>query len=159
MPLFSSGAQGFRAEIEGDEELIKKIRSMGKDMEGVLKEAIESGADPILKKANSLAPGPNIILEVLKVTRTHASIKIGPAKGYFYYQFFETGTATHEVTPHNKMGLAFPYLGEQIVRMISNPAGMAAQPFLRPAFDEHKDDAEEATGQTFLKVINRHLET
>ncbi len=151
-------ADGFRAEIKGDEEFIKKLRSMGAGISDVLEEAALDGADVIKDHANKLAPGPHIETDVKSVTRTRAKVDIGPDEYHWYYRFFETGTAKHEVTPKNKAGLAFPFLGERIVRMISNPSGMAAQPFLRPARDEKEAAAEEATGRKFLDVINRHVE-
>lgn len=152
-------ADGFRATIEGDEEFIRKLRGMGAGISSVLEEAVQAGSDVIADHANSLAPGPHIETDLKKKTRTFAEMEIGPDKEHWYYRFFETGTAPHEITPKKKGGLAFPYLGEKIVRMISNPSGMPAQPFLRPARDEKEDEAEEATGQTFLKVINKYLES
>ena len=151
-------ADGFRAEIKGDQEFKKKIVNLRKEISAILEEAALAGADVIKDEANRLAPGPHIETDVVESTWTHADVEIGPDKEHWYYRFFETGTSAHEVTPKTAGGLAFPWGGEMIVRMISHPSGMAAQPFLRPARDEKEKEADEATGRKFLEVINRHLE-
>lgn len=152
-------AKGFRAELEGDEELIKKFFSMEKEFAaGVLEEAAQAGAEVVKDEANRNAPGPHIDTDLNKKTRDYAKVDIGPKKEKWYYRFFETGTGPHEVTPKNAGGLELMYLGEMIVRMITHPSGMAAQPFLRPAHDEKRGEAEEATGKKFIEAINKHVE-
>lgn len=152
--------QGFGVDIQGDEELIKKFQSMAKDFAaGVLEESALAGAEKIAERANSLAPGPFIEIELDKKTRDYATVKIGPDEEHWYYRFFETGVGPHEITPEKTGGLQFPGAGgEAIVRVIASHQGMGAKPFLLPAFDEKIGQAKEATGQKFLDVINKHVE-
>jgi HK97 gp10 family phage protein len=149
----------FRAEIKGMDDFQKKLVGLRKDMTKILEEATQAGADVVADEANHLAPGPYIKTEVVDSTWTHADIDIGPDEDHWYYRFFEFGAGPHEVTPKNVGGLRFlgPE-GEMIVRVFAYPQGMAADPFLRPAHDTKKDEAEEATGQVFLSVINKYLE-
>lgn len=152
-------AKGFRAELEGDDELIKKFFSMEKEFAAsVLEEAAQAGADVIKDEANRNAPGPHIVTDLVKKTRAFAEMEIGPDDDHWYYRFFETGTSSHEVTPKNAGGLELMFGGELIVRMIAHPSGMAAQPFLRPAWDEKEKEAEEATGQKFIELIDKYVE-
>ncbi len=152
-------AKGFRAELEGDEELIKKFYGMEKEFAaGALEDAAQAGADVIADEANRNAPGPHIETDLKKKTRAFAAMEIGPDDDHWYYRFFETGTSAHEVTPKNAGGLELMWMGELIVRMIAHPSGMAAQPFLRPAHDEKKDQAVEATGREFIAVIDKYVE-
>ena len=149
----------FRAEIKNMDDLEKKIVGLRKDMSKILEQAAQAGADVIADEANHLAPGPYIDTDVVGLTWAHADVEIGPDKEHWYYLFYETGTAPHEVTPRSVGGLEFPgQEGEMVVRQIVSVPGMAARPFLRPAFDGKKDEAEEATGREFLKVINKYLE-
>lgn len=149
----------FRAEIEGMEDLQKKIVGLRKDIAKILEEAAQAGADVIAAEANTLAPGPHIETEVAESTWTHADINIGPDKEHWYYRFFEFGAGPHEISPKKVGGLQFPGReGEAVVRMIVHHQGMAASPFLRPAHENKSKDAEEATGQKFLSVINKYLE-
>lgn len=150
---------GFRAEIKGDEELKKKIIGLRKDISAILDQAAGAGANVIADEANHLAPGPHIETEIVESTWTHSDINIGPDKEHWYYQFFETGVQPHEITPSKVGGLAFPGReGEMVVRVFASHQGMGAKPFLRPAHDTKKGDAEEATGRKFLQVINKYIE-
>jgi HK97 gp10 family phage protein len=152
-------AKGFRAEIKGDEEFYAKLRSMASQMSSVLEEAAQAGADVFKDEANHNAPGPHIDTELVKKTRGFAEMDIGPDDEHWYYRFFETGAGPHEITPDETGGLQFPgAIGEMIVRVVVSHQGMGAKPFLRPAFDDKKGQADEATGQKFLDVINKHVE-
>lgn len=148
----------FRAEVDTD-ELKKKIVGLRKDMAKILEQATQVGADVIADEADHLAPGPYIETDVSAKTWVKVDIEIGPDKEHWYYLFFETGTQPHEVTPRSVGGLEFPGReGEMVVRQVVSVSGMGASPFMRPAYDGKKDEAEEAVGREFLKVINKYLE-
>lgn len=152
-------AKGFRADIKGDKEFYKKLRAMAGQMSDVLEEAAEAGAQVIQEEANPNAPGPHIEIDLVKKTKEYAEMEIGPDDEHWYYRFFETGVQPHEITPDEGGGLTFPgSAGEMIVRVFVSHQGMGAKPFLRPARDEKAGQAEEATGQKFLEVINKHVE-
>lgn len=152
-------AKGFRAEIEGDKEFYQKLRMMANQMSLILEEASQAGADVVKEEANLLAPGPHIETDLNRKTRFWAEMSIGPDDEHWYYRFFESGVQPHEITPGSRGGLEFMGReGELIVRVFVSHQGMAAKPFLRPALDDKKGQAEEATGQKFLEVINKHVE-
>lgn len=152
-------ASGFRAEIEGMDDFKAKLVGLRKDMQAILEEATEAGAEVIRDESNHLAPGPHVTTEVVSKTWSHADIEIGPDKEHWYYMFFEVGAQPHEIKPRKVGGLQFPGSeGEFIVRMLASHQGMAARPFLRPAMDDKKDEAEEAVGRKFLEVITKYLE-
>lgn len=149
----------FRAELEGIEDLEKKLVGLRKDLNQILETATLAGAEVVQEEANHLAPGPHIEVKTVGKKLTYCAVFIGPDKEHWYYQFFETGAQAHEITPRSKGGMEFPGAGgEMIVRVFAFHQGMAARPFLRPAFDTKKDEAEEATGQEFLKAINKYIE-
>jgi HK97 gp10 family phage protein len=151
-------AKGIRVTIEGDEELLKKLRALGAGVERILETAVLAGAEIVKDQANSLAPGPHIEAEVTEKSRTKATAEIGPDKEHFYYRFFETGAQPHEITPKNAGGLSFAgHDGDIVLQRVSHP-GMAASPFLRPAMDEKKDTAVDATGAEFKREIDKQVE-
>lgn len=138
------------AQIEGGEELLRKLEQLGVDVRGALKAAVLEGAEEIRKPANQDAPGPHIIAEVVDSDQNSATVGIGPDEDHWYYQFFETGAQPHEIT-----GRPLAFMGEEgliVTGRVGHP-GMAASPFLRPAFDRHKGDAENSVGETLRKVV------
>ena len=152
-------AKPFRMTIKGDKELLDKIAKMGNQISGVIEDAALTGAEEFQDRAKSLAPGPHVEMETVKKTKTQAEVDIGPDDEHWYYRFFETGTAPHEITPSIAGALEFMFAGELIVRaIVKKHPGMPAQPFLRPAFDEKRKDAGNRTGDRFLEVINKHVE-
>jgi len=149
----------FRVELEGLDDLERKLVAIRKEVGAILEQAAQAGADVVAREANSLAPGPNIKTEVVAKTWTHADINIGPDRDHWYYMFFETGAQAHEITPRKTGGLKFPGReGEMVVRVFASHQGMGAVPFLRPAMDAKRDEAEDATGREFLKVIQKYYE-
>ena len=124
-----------RVTIEGDEELLKKLRALGAGVEQILETAVLAGAEIVKDSANRLAPGPHIEAEVTEKSRTKATAEIGPDKEHWYYRFFETGTAVHEIKPHKKGALAFPWAGVDYVLQRVEVTGMPAEPFLRNSMD------------------------
>jgi HK97 gp10 family phage protein len=138
--------------LQGGEELERKLKRMGKDANRVLDDAAEAGGRVIRDAARAMAPGPHIEMEVER--RQHqAQVAIGPDKDHWYYRFRETGAGRHRITPDKAQALRFESGGEtQFAAGVDHP-GMAADPFLRPAYDENKDRAERAVGDTIRKAV------
>lgn len=136
--------------LEGGEELLAALRKLEADIEGALRAAALAGAQPIVAAANSRAPGPHIEAEVVSVSGSRATAAIGPDKEHWFYRFFETGAAPHEIE-----GSPLVFAGrEGMVRTarLSHP-GMAAQPFLQPAFGERQDEANSAMGASLRSQV------
>jgi HK97 gp10 family phage protein len=136
--------------IEGGEELLRKLQKMGVDVREALREAALEGAEAIRGPANQSAPGPHIIAEVVGSDQKGVTVAIGPDEEHWYYRFFESGAQAHEIT-----GTPLVFQGEEgtvVTGRVGHP-GMAARPFLRPAFDRHKDDAEAGVGEKLRKII------
>lgn len=136
--------------IEGGEELLRKLRQMGMDVKGALKAVALEGAEEIRQAAAQDAPGPHIVAEVVEQNDRSVTVAIGPDKEHWYYRFIETGAQAHEIT-----GTPLAFEGDEgsvITGRVRHP-GMAAKPFLRPAFDHHKDDAKASVGEKLRKII------
>jgi HK97 gp10 family phage protein len=116
-----------RVDLEGMEDLEAALRRLGEDVQGeVLREAVDAGAEIVRDVASQLAPrsqdgshghAPGFLSEHIEKdrqwTRTQntADTHVGMTKEAWYGRLQETGT-------------------------VYQPA----QPFLRPALDETKDD-------------------
>jgi len=117
--------------ITGEKELLRKLKSLPKEIAGEhLERAVLEGAEIIREEASNRAPrrtgklAANIVTEVEEKEKNRATVNIGPAKEVFYGLFVERGTSK-----------------------------MRAKPFLRPAIDEKKEEAEKA----IINALKRRL--
>ena len=142
--------------LEGAAELITKLADLGAAVMTVVWEAAEDGAEVVQARANELAPGPNIEIQFHKTEPGLAEIAIGFPKDKYYYQFFETGTTAHEVTPDVREALHGA--GQDEFSAGHVVSGIPAKPFLRPAIDESGDQAKDAVGKRIVEEIAKYEE-
>ena len=141
------------AKIEGMDELIGKLQRLGISVSDSLSIAVEAGAQIIADVANDKAPAPHIITDELEKSNTKVTVGIGPDDPHWYYRYLETGASAHEIKGNPL--LAFEGReGIVITHSVQHP-GMAARPFLRPAFDEKHKAATDKVGDEIAKVIER----
>lgn len=114
----------FRVEIEGSEEIARKLAELSDTMAGgELAVATRLGAEVVAEEAANRVPrksgnlARSMSTQVTKATRTRATVLAGPTKDGYYGRFLEFGTSRQ-----------------------------AARPFLRPAFDEKKDEVVRVVG-------------
>lgn len=119
----------------GDKELTAKLKRLSAEARGdLLMEAALEGAKPIVDAASANAPRRTgrLASEIVAVEGpkhgARAEAHIGPEKDAYWGLFNELGTVN-----------------------------MAAQPFLRPALDEKKDEATRRIGQALWKTIKRKV--
>lgn len=137
--------------LEGGEELIAALEELDLTVKRELRAAALVGADVVKRVANARAPGPNIEASVSQTTGAKVVVDIGPDAAHWFYRFHETGAAAHEI--HGAGLLAFEGRdGVVITPRVSHP-GMAASPFLRPAFDENQEAARDAMGDALRARI------
>ena len=132
---------------------MRKLQMMQANVADVIERATQAGADVVAEAARANAPGPFIAVEVERNKRDLAVAKIGPDKDHWYYRFFETGTAPHEIT--GNPFLVFTAYGKRFVIRQVWHNGMAARPFLRPALDGSKGTATDAFGAVIREVVLR----
>lgn len=145
-----------RVKLDGDLELRATLRRLGSEAKEAMASAALVGAEVIRDEANRRAPGPHIHAEVVRTTRHGAEAHIGPDKEHWYYRFFETGAQPHPIRPRKKQGrkkLRFEVGGEEVFAVAVQHPGMAARPFLRPAFDENSKRAADAAGRALRKKL------
>jgi len=146
-----------KMQMVGLDELLDDLKNISNDFRDQLATVALVGADEIKNEAERLAPGPNIITDLEKLTRSRATVAIGPDTAHWYYLFFETGAAPHEIRPDDNQALKLA-MGDEFAAVIRRHPGMAASPFLRPAVDKKDQAAAEKAAQVLWVIINRYSE-
>ncbi len=142
--------------IEGGPQLLKEFAALGGNVRSTSRTAIRAGAKIIQAQAEinaqSIAtrPGKHTQIKISQRVRGTIEAMIGPSKRKWFYRFFEMG-----VTPHEIGGAPLVFEGDEglvIIGSVQHP-GMAAHPWLRPAFDAKQADAPAAIEDVFRKAI------
>lgn len=151
-----SKAPRITVKIEGADELIKKLRRLGVDTSQILEAAATIGAQVLADDANARAPEPKIAMETVEAKKTSVMVDIGPLDEVWWWRFLETGAQPHTITGNP---LVFEVEGDETIQtgLVQHP-GMAARPFLRPAFDGKHPKATDAFGKVMKKTVEKHVE-
>jgi len=136
--------------VEGGDEVIAALKRLGRNVDAEVGAAVEEGGEVIRQEANRLAPGPHVVMEV-EEGKGFASANIGPDEEHWYYRFFETGAGRHLITG---TPLAFEGKRGMVVTGAVDHPGMAADPFLRPAFDGKQGEARDRVEARLKKAVN-----
>lgn len=144
------------AEVQGGEELIAALKELGLSVKGSVRKACRQGSkvmrDAAEANARSVSPGTSGKHAVIKSRGnkvTQVEFYIQPSKKKWYFKFFETGAVPHEIPGP----LAFEGdAGSVLVSSAQHP-GMAARPWLRPAFDNNRDAAAARVGEVLKEII------
>jgi HK97 gp10 family phage protein len=139
-------------QVEGVDELVRQLRRIGVSTQEALEVAVLAGGEVIRQAANPLAPEPVIDKEVQESGKTRAVAAVGPPEDKWFYRFFETGTERHDIT-----GAPLVFEGDEgiVVTGRVEHLGMAATPFLRPAFDAKKGQAQKAVSGELEQAIDK----
>ncbi|MEO8501890.1 MAG: HK97-gp10 family putative phage morphogenesis protein [Vicinamibacteria bacterium] len=142
--------------LVGTEQLLRDLKEADGNVKKVLRAASKAAGDVI--KADAISRAPKIRYKKTLVSKASfpkrevCEVTIRPAKKAFYIKFFETGVTAHEIKASGG-SLAFEgRTGLVIARGVHHP-GMVARPFMRPAFDSKKDEAEQKMGEVFRDAI------
>lgn len=125
---------GMSVQIEGWEELKAKLRGLGDtiDSKELIQDALMEGAEIVQEAISSGAPYRTGQLSgdinISKESDPKYSVRIGPGKAGFYGRFNEFGTSK-----------------------------MAAQPFVRPAFDATRSKAQDAVGKAIWAKVEEAI--
>lgn len=120
------------AKVVGDKELKRKLKAMGESAPLATKDAVREGAEIIRQAAEDKAPRrTGELADTMTATPPQGDgqgivVKVGPHRHSFYGHFQELGTGPGP-----------------------------AQPFLRPALDEKKDEAARKIGDVLGDRIER----
>ncbi len=146
------------AKIEGGDKLLKELADLGGTVRSTARAAIRAGAKVMQAQAEQNAEalatraGKHTQINVKSLARGTIQARVGPSKRRWYFKFFEEGVTGHEITGHP---LVFEGDSGLVVIGGVNHPGMAARPWLRPAFDEKQAEAVKAVEQTLREAIEQ----
>ncbi len=142
--------------MEGGDVLLKELVALGGNVRSTARTAVRAGAKVIQaqaeKNAEAIATRPAKHTQIKISQRTAGRIEamIGPSKKKWFYRYFEMGVSRHEIS-----GSPLVFEGDQglvVIGSVQHP-GIAARPWLRPAFDATQTSAPRAVEETLRKAI------
>jgi len=142
--------------VEGISELTDVLRALGVDLRKMLPDAVFEGALVIEAAARRDAPGPHVYAVMEKRKGDVVAAAVGPDRKHWDYAFAEFGAKPHVIRPKRgsgKRAVAFGAGDSQVVRGEVHHPGVPERPFLRPAIDEHGDEAVRAMGKVLVQAI------
>lgn len=140
--------------VEGGEALLKALREADGNVKKSLRAASKAGVDVI--KADAAARVPPSRYKKVLVSKAssprkdvvEATVRI--SKRAWRMRFVEQGVTAHEIK-----GSPLAFEGDSgivITGAVRHP-GMAARPFLRPAFDAKQKEAEAVVGESLRQAV------
>lgn len=138
--------------LEGADELLAELQAVGLSVKGTTRKGVRAGLKAMQvnaeRRAGALSTrrGKSTKIAISSKARGAVTGQLGPSKKKFYLRFFETGARPHTIKQ------TYMRLGRSVTRRIKHP-GMAARPWLRPAFDESTAAAQQAFGQAMRQAI------
>lgn len=146
----------FTVQIEGLDrvlaELARRQRNVGAELENALVAGGEVIADAARGNARSTAQSVARGVRVVKrpQSRGKALVVVGSTSPLAH--LFEWGAAPHEITPENRRALRLA--DGWFARRVQHP-GMAAHPWLRPAFDSQQRNAQARIRQKLQTALEK----
>jgi HK97 gp10 family phage protein len=144
------------AKVEGSEQLLKELASLGGNVRSTARTALRSGTKVIQEQAEQNAAtlgtksGKHTKIKATSRVGGIIEMMLGCTDKFWFFRYFETGT-----TPHEIAGAPLIFEGDEgliITGGVSHP-GMAAAPWLRPAFDAKQTAAVDAVGDRIRQAI------
>lgn len=143
-----------RIEIEGVEKVVAELKRRGMNVQRGLELIATAGAVIIERQAASNAGG-TIGSEMMHATTARngkaVEVSVGPSKRAWYAHFVEFGTRAHPVKPKEKKALQ---IGDRFRARATHP-GTTERPFMRPALDMRREEAQDAMGKKTGELIER----
>lgn len=145
-------------EIQGLEKVVGELKRRGMDVRAGLEAICHAGAAVVLEDARQRAPGSvaeNLGKKTTAKRATRVEVSVGPQREKHIARFVEYGTKPHVIAPRvkkrgRKRALAVPGWG--VYARVRHP-GAKKQPFLRPAYQAQKGNAEQEMAKATKRVV------
>ena len=149
------GKASATVQITGLEDVISQLERRHRNVKEELSEAMTAGGVVFAEaaKANATPISKAIATGVrVKVTikRGGVEVKVGSASPLSH--LFEFGVEAHPIKPKERQALLLG--GGKFAGRVKHP-GMSAKPWLRPAFDNRKEEAQEAVRRKLAQALMR----
>lgn len=148
--------KGLSIELRGADKLISRFGLLAKAVLDASPDAALEGAEVIREEASRRAPrrtgslADHIVKELDEeaLERERVVVKVGPDRDHFYGLFVELGHAQVRVTGRYRKG-------GRIYRVTENLGHVPPHPFLRPALDAKRQEAQQVIGRALWRAIER----
>ncbi len=154
--------------LVGKNQIARKLKGLsGKVAGSIARRSGSAGARVIRNEARRLAPQESGNLRKainVRVRRFqnksgfhfYVAVDNGPSAKHdgWYAHFLEYGTQPHEIKPNKASALNLGSSSAVLYNVVNHP-GIAAQPFMRPAFDTKKDDSVKVVSQKLWQNIKK----
>lgn len=140
--------------IEGANEIARELHRRRMNVETGLEEILHAAAGVIQEAAaaNVRATAQGVADEMARETMEKRPdsvvVGVGPTKAHWYSHIIEFGAKGHLVTTRTQKALQF--INGAFRRGAQHP-GLPAKPFLRPALDTRKGEAQAVAGREFKR--------
>lgn len=146
-----------RIKIEGEERVRAALRAGDARVKAALTEIVLAAGEVIRAQAeNNVRSISNRVAEamskeVVDKRPTRVEVHVGPGKKRAWYaHIIERGAKAHGIDPRRKKFLRFI---DGSLHKHANHPGVRPRPFMRPAFDNKKDDAKQQIAQGIRRVV------
>jgi len=147
-------------QLEGFEQLDQVLAGLGLKLGAqVVDKVLRKAAAPLVRRAKELSSNADVTGETTKsigiiANKKTNSITVGPRRGGQFKGYtahlLEYGTAPHIIKA--KAGGGLLAFGGTFTKEVQHP-GIAAQPFIRPAFDATKGQVVESVKSQLAEII------
>lgn len=145
--------------IEGADDIMRKLRSVGVEMERAQEIILRAAGDVIARTAAdnvrdaSATVADNI--DVQKLPEQGVVIGVGPTKKAWFAHMIERGTRPHRIEATGSKRLRIQRSETVYYRRSVMHPGAKARPFLNPAAEAKRDDASRAAADKAEDVLRR----
>lgn len=135
-------------QIQGLDQVIRELQKRGENVTNALETICNVGAEVIKTSAEHNAPGSiagSILKKTAQKTKNKVTVHVGPSGKKFYAKFIEYGTKSHLIP----QGV----INGNYRRNIRHPGISRPRPFMRPAFDTKKREAQTVMGKKVNELV------
>ena len=145
-------------EMQGLDRVVRELQRKGLDVRAGMETICHAGAEVVLADAKARAPdyvAENLGRRTSAKRATRVEVSLGPQREKHIARWVEFGTKPHTIQPRTKKrgrkrALAIPGWG--IYRRVRHP-GSKKRPFLRPAYEAQKENAQDAMQAQTRRVV------
>lgn len=140
--------------IEGANEIARELHRRRLNVESGLEEILHAAGGVIQEAAaaNVRATSQSVADEMARATMEkrpdRVVVGVGPTENHWHSHMIEFGARAHRITAKNRKALQF--INGTFRRSVQHP-GFAPRPFLRPALDTRKDEAQAVAAREFKR--------
>ena len=148
-----------RFTVTGGDEIVRKLRALGVNMERAQEVVLRAGAEVVRQAAaDNVRSASSSVASDITVQRVGDEggamvVGVAPTRKTWYAVFLERGTRPHTVKARSGKALRFIGPSGDVYRRSIQHPGTKARPFMRPAADENHERIVNAVGDKARTIL------